>query len=119
MGMTGAEERARAFDGQGEAVNFLVDSGAGCPLLPHGVRQSLGLEPGRGDGCALAEVAGATRSLSYSDRVLLQGKGYAPVILGETRGDGGLAGAAMFENLGLTLNRFSRPLGPMQLPWRS
>ena len=50
MGPTMFGRRSKGSNGRDGTDNFLVDGEAGCPLLPHGVRHSPGLELGRGMG---------------------------------------------------------------------
>ena len=119
MGLTFVEGQARGEAGQEETVNFLVDSGSGYTLLPHGVWQSLGLQPTREEKFILADGTVVTRNMSSCYLVLPQGEGHSPVILGEETDDQALLGVVTLEELGLMLNPFSRTLHHMRLMWRS
>jgi predicted aspartyl protease len=115
MGITYIEGLARGFSGQEEAVEFLVDSGAGYTLLPYGVWQSLGLEATREERFRLADGTAITRNMSRCYLVFPQGEDYSPVILGEPGDDQALLGVVTLEILGLVLNPFSRTLHSMHL----
>ena len=119
MGLTFIEGQARGPEGREESVNFLVDSGAICSLLPYETWQSLELQPDREERFMLADGTAISRSISYCYMELPQGRGYSPVVLGEPGDDQALLGAVTLENLGLVLNPFSRTLHPMRLLWRS
>ena len=118
MGLTYIEGQARGNEGQVEAINFLVDSGAAYSLLPLPVWQSLGLRATRGERFVLVDGTVISRDISFCYLVLPQGEGYSPVVLGEEGDNQALLGAATLENLGLVLNPFSRTLHPMRLLWR-
>ena len=115
MGITYIEGTVKGPSGVEEAVEFLVDSGAGYSLLPNDVWQVIGLEPTREQQFSLADGTRISRNVSYCYLVLPQGEGYSPVILGEPDDDQALLGVVAFENLGLVLNPFSRTLQPMTL----
>ena len=118
MGLTFIDGKARGGEGQEEAVNFLVDSGAAYSLLPNPVWRSLGLQATREERFVLADGTVVTRDISFCYIVLPHGEGYTPVVLGEEGDDQALLGVVTLEVLGLILNPFSRTLHPMRLLWR-
>lgn len=96
------------------SVEFLVDSGAACSLVPSATLKKLGIGPCRRLDFSLADGTRISRRLgdAYFE---LNGRGAAaPVIFGE-KGDEALLGAQTLEAIGLMLDPFKRELIPMRL----
>jgi len=114
MGITYAEGVLTGPTGKRATVRFLVDSGAGYPLAPHDVWQSLDLVAKRTVNFTLADGTAISRAVSECHLALPQGEAHTPVILGEP-GDEALLGVVTLEILGLVLHPFKRTLEPMRM----
>ncbi len=114
MGFTYMKGTASGPSGEERELEFLVDSGAGYTVLPHGVWQALGLAPKRTLGFTLADGTPIERQVSEC-RIALDGdEGHTMVILGEP-GDLPLLGAYTLEGFFLVLNPYQRTLQAMKL----
>ena len=114
MGVTYIKGTLTGTNGQQEALDFLVDSGATYTLVPDGVWQRLGLTPKRRVQFTLADGTRVDRSVSECYLALDEGDGHTPVILGDP-GDEAHLGVVTLEILGLVLNPFKRTLEPMRM----
>jgi len=114
MGIVFVEGTVTGPNGRHARLQFLVDSGATCTLLPHDVWPPLGLVPKRSVRFTLADGSIIERQISECHISLPQGDGHTPVILGEP-GDDAVLGAITLEELGLFINPFTRTLEPMRM----
>jgi clan AA aspartic protease len=114
MGITFVAGEVRGPTGKSHTVNFLVDSGATCSLLPKAVWPRLELVPKRELSFPLADGTTIKRQVSEALVTFAQGDGHTPVILGEEN-DEALLGVVTLEILGLVFNPFSRTLSPMRM----
>lgn len=114
MGITYVEATLSGANGQQAVVEFLIDSGAGYTLVPHGVWQELGLERRRREAFRLADGTVIEREMGECRISLLDQETHTPVILGQP-GDEPLLGTVTLEELGLVLNPFTRTLHPMRM----
>ena len=95
-----------------EKVEFLVDSGTICSVVPASILERLGIRPVTeqefrwSDGTIILRKKGVAL-FKYGDRI-----GGADVIFGED-GDSVLLGSLTLEALGLTLDPLRRELKPL------
>ena len=95
-------------------VNFLVDSGAVCSLVPGKILDSLEIEPYKEMSFSLADGTILKRKVCSAYFEFEGEGGPAPVVYGE-EGDEPLLGATTLKSLGLVLNPFTRTLHPMRM----
>jgi clan AA aspartic protease len=113
MGITYVEGTVSGSSGIGQAVRFLVDSGASYTLLPKSIWQAIGLEPKRTMDFSLADGTIVERTISECFIELESGKCHTPVVLGEQGDDQALLGVVTLEELGLVFDPFRRELRTM------
>lgn len=113
MGITYIEGTVVGPAGKGEAVRFLVDSGATYSLLPKSIWETIELTPKRRLVFTLADGTQLERDVSECYIILPHGEAHTPVILGEEE-DEALLGVVTLEILGLVFNPFTRTLQPMR-----
>lgn len=102
-------DTSKVFEGE-----FLVDTGAQYTVVPKLVWQKLGLEPDREQKFSLADGKVISRSIG-SAFIEFQGiKSSSPIILGGPKDDF-LLGVVTLENLGLSINPFTREIYPAKL----
>lgn len=97
-----------------ERLEFLVDSGAFCSVVPRPVLERLGIRPLSEEEFRLANGAKVVRTkgvaiFKYENRI-----GGADVIFGE-EGDSTLLGVLTLEALGLMLDPLRRELKPLPM----
>lgn len=107
--ITNPLDTSKIFEGE-----FLVDTGAQYTVVPKPVWQKLGLKPDRKQKFSLADGKIISRPIG-SAFVEFQGvKSSSPVVLGSSRDDY-LVGVVTLENLGFSINPFTRELYPAKL----
>lgn len=102
-------DMTKSYEGQ-----FLVDTGAQYTVLPQAIWQQLGLQPQRRQKFSLADGTIVERPIG-SAFVEMQGtESVTPIVLGE-KNDTLILGVVTLENLGYSINPFTRELFPAKL----
>jgi predicted aspartyl protease len=116
MGLTTvrATVKRSAESGEGQEVDFLVDSGAVYTLCDGTVLRTLGIRPHSRKVFFLANGKSVERDVGDAHFSFRDARGAALVIFGEP-GDSNLMGATTLETLGLVLDPFRRDLLPLQM----
>lgn len=95
-------------------IEFLVDSGAVCSLVPGKILDKLEIEPYKEMSFSLADGTTIKRKISSAYFEFEGEGGPAPVIYGEDS-DTALLGVTTLESIGLVLNPFTRTLHMMRM----
>ena len=95
-------------------IEFLVDSGAICTVVPKKILQELGIKPHSKRSFRLANGDKVERQLGSANVIYKKRRGAARVIFGE-KGDFPLLGVTALEALGLVFDPLRQTLKPIAL----